>query len=90
VIDAINKLGLRNRDERPNPGDPAFATKVANWQTLHGIKHEHATLHEVLRERLHPCDSIRTLLAAASVNELEHDQSAEGRWLARLGRWLLG
>jgi acyl transferase domain-containing protein/3-hydroxymyristoyl/3-hydroxydecanoyl-(acyl carrier protein) dehydratase/1-acyl-sn-glycerol-3-phosphate acyltransferase len=90
VIDAINKLGVRNRDERPNLGDPAFAARAANWQHLRGVRHEHATLHEVLRDRPDPCDSVRTLLAAADVSELERDQTPEGQWLARLGRWLLG
>jgi acyl transferase domain-containing protein/3-hydroxymyristoyl/3-hydroxydecanoyl-(acyl carrier protein) dehydratase/1-acyl-sn-glycerol-3-phosphate acyltransferase len=90
VIEAINNLGVRSRDERPNPGNPAFAARVESWQAARGIKHEHATLHEVLRDRPDPCDSIRTLLGATDVAELERDQTPEGRWLARLGRWLLG
>ena len=51
---------------------------------------EHATLRQLLAERAELGDAARRLLAAASASELEHDASPEGRWLAELGRWLLG
>lgn len=89
VIAAINALGPRNADERPLPGDPAFAAKVEAWQAARGVSHEHATLHEVLLECREPCEQTKTLLAAARASELpEHDDAQ--RWLAELARRLLG
>ncbi|MFV8749676.1 beta-ketoacyl synthase N-terminal-like domain-containing protein [Nannocystaceae bacterium ST9] len=90
VIAAINGLGPRNADERPLAGDPAFAGKVERWQAARGVSHEHAVLHEVLAECREPCTATSELLAANDAAALEHDRSAEGQWLAELGRRLLG
>jgi acyl transferase domain-containing protein/3-hydroxymyristoyl/3-hydroxydecanoyl-(acyl carrier protein) dehydratase/1-acyl-sn-glycerol-3-phosphate acyltransferase len=90
VIAAINGLGPSNADERPLRGDPEFASKVANWQAQRGVSHEHAVLHEVLAECREPCAATRELLAAKDSAVLGEDGSAEGQWLAELGRRLLG
>ena len=90
VIAAINELGPRNADERPLPGDPAFADKVERWQASHGVSHEHAVLHEVLAECLEPCAATRELLEAKDAAQLERVDTPEARWLAELGRRLLG
>lgn len=92
VLSAINGLGIPNARERPFPGDPVFAGRVNAWQAARGVAHEHATLHEVLAELENPGDGdeIRRLLAAPSAAALAGDESPEGRWLAELGRRLLG
>ncbi len=90
VLDAINGLGVPNEREEPLPGDPALEARVGAWQGARGVSREHATLREVLAELPVPGPEVARLLAATSAAELEADRSAEGRWLAELGRWVLG
>jgi acyl transferase domain-containing protein/3-hydroxymyristoyl/3-hydroxydecanoyl-(acyl carrier protein) dehydratase/1-acyl-sn-glycerol-3-phosphate acyltransferase len=90
VIEAINALGCKNADERPLAPDPEFAARVEAWQAQRGLTHEHATLRQILAERAELGDEARRLIGARGAAELEHDQTPEGRWLADLGRWLLG
>src|SRR5690606_38755290 len=90
VIEAINTLGLRNADERPNPGDAAFAARVAAWQAAHDVRFEHAVLREVLVDRAQNCEGVARVLAATDARELEDDDAPTGQWLARLARLLLG
>jgi acyl transferase domain-containing protein/3-hydroxymyristoyl/3-hydroxydecanoyl-(acyl carrier protein) dehydratase/1-acyl-sn-glycerol-3-phosphate acyltransferase len=90
VLDAINGLGVPNEREEPLPGDPAFATRVSAWREARGVSHEHATLREVLAGLASPGREVARLLAAKNAAELETDERPEGRWLAELGRWLLG
>ena len=89
VLDGINGLGAPNEIEEPSPGDPAFAARVTAWQKKSGISHEHATLHEVLSGLPAPCAEVARLLAATRASDLAVDATAEGRWLAELGRRLL-
>src|SRR5690606_16295997 len=90
VIHSINALGCRNEDERPLPGDREFAARVDAWQTERGVSHEHAALRQMLAERAELGDEARRLLEANDAGELAADESPEGRWLAELGRRLLG
>jgi 3-hydroxymyristoyl/3-hydroxydecanoyl-(acyl carrier protein) dehydratase/1-acyl-sn-glycerol-3-phosphate acyltransferase len=90
VIEAINALGCANADERPLPPDPEFAARVEAWQRERTISHEHATLRQILFERPELGDAARRLITAARASELDDDDSPEGRWLAELGRRLLG
>ena len=90
VISAINGLGVPNAAERPFPGDPDLDGRVRAWQAGRGVSHEHATLREVLAELEGPGDEVRRLLAAPSAASLAADETPEGRWLAELGRRLLG
>jgi hypothetical protein len=90
VIAAINALGPTPAHEQPNPGDHEFARRVARWRAEHDVTFEHAVLHEILAERAQPCAEVQRLLAARDAGELAGDDSANGRWLARLGRMLLG
>jgi 1-acyl-sn-glycerol-3-phosphate acyltransferase len=89
VIDAINALGVPNEQEQPLPADPAFAQRVLEWQRRTGVSAEHATLREALAELTSTSEPIRRLLHATDAAELA-DTSAQGRWLAELGRRLLG
>ena len=90
VVSAINGLGVPNAEEHPLPGDPGFAARVEAWQAAHGVSHEHATLREVLAELPCPGEEVRRLLAAREAASLANDASPGGRWLAELGRRLLG
>jgi len=47
-------------------------------------------LHEVLAECLEPCAATRELLEAKDAAQLERVDTPEARWLAELGRRLLG
>jgi 3-hydroxymyristoyl/3-hydroxydecanoyl-(acyl carrier protein) dehydratase/1-acyl-sn-glycerol-3-phosphate acyltransferase len=89
VIDAINDLGVPNEQEQPLPADPAFARRVLAWQRQTGVSPEHATLHEALAELASTSEPIGRLLRATNAAELA-DTSPQGRWLAELGRRLLG
>ena len=90
VVAAINGLGVPNALEQPLPGDSDFERRVNSWQTARGVSHEHATLREVLAELEDPGDEVRRLLAASDAAALAGDESPAGRWLAELGRRLLG
>lgn len=90
VVEAINALGVANVREQPSPGDAAFAERVLAWQRRSGVSHEHAALRQVLAELPAPGEPVRRLLAARSAAQLSNDPSPEGRWLAELGRRLLG
>ena len=90
VLAAINTLGVPNAVEVPLPGDPAFEARVRAWQEARGVSHEHATLHEVLAELPEPGEAVGRLLLAPDAGDLARDESPEGRWLAELGRRLLG
>ncbi|MFO7562215.1 MAG: beta-ketoacyl synthase N-terminal-like domain-containing protein [Enhygromyxa sp.] len=90
VIERINALGCANAEERPLPGDPEFAARVAAWQAARGVSHEHATLRQMLAERAALGDAARRLIEASSASELAADASPEGQWLSELARRLLG
>lgn len=90
VVDALNHLGPGSALERPFPGDPTFERAVRRWRDERGVSLGHATLYQVMVEAEDPCAATRTLLAARSASELASADSAEGRWLAELGRRLLG
>jgi 3-hydroxymyristoyl/3-hydroxydecanoyl-(acyl carrier protein) dehydratase/1-acyl-sn-glycerol-3-phosphate acyltransferase len=89
AIDAINALGVPNEQEQPLPADPAFAQRVLAWQQETGVSAEHATLREALAELPSTSEPIRRLLHATNAAE-PADADAQGRWLAELGRRLLG
>ncbi|MCB9752387.1 MAG: 1-acyl-sn-glycerol-3-phosphate acyltransferase [Myxococcales bacterium] len=91
VIAAINGLGPSNADERPHSPDPAFAAAVEHWRSSHaGVDAEHAVLATTLAQLASPSAAVRRLLAAPSAAALRDDATPEGRWLAELGRRLLG
>jgi hypothetical protein len=90
VIAAINGLGPAAADERPLPGDPAFAAEVEAWEAAHGVDGAHATLHRMLAKLDSPGAAVRRLLSVERAEQLEADDSSEGQWLAELGRRLLG
>ena len=94
VIDAVNAMGPSNAEEESFPADPDLQHRVAERVARTGVTEEHATLFEVLAERArdrpmatHPM--IAQLLAADRAS-LDTDDSPRGRWLAELGRRLLG
>ncbi|KIG11832.1 omega-3 polyunsaturated fatty acid synthase subunit, PfaB / omega-3 polyunsaturated fatty acid synthase subunit, PfaC [Enhygromyxa salina] len=90
VVAAINALGPANADERPFAGDPAFAAEVAQWEAARGVDLPHAVLYQTLAKLESPGEGVRRLLAAEHAEQLAGDATAEGQWLAELGRRLLG
>ncbi|MBA2322004.1 MAG: 1-acyl-sn-glycerol-3-phosphate acyltransferase, partial [Deltaproteobacteria bacterium] len=62
VIDAINALGPPNAEEKPFPGDPAFAANVASWRADAGVSEEDAVLYRVLEGLPDPTPETRDLL----------------------------
>jgi hypothetical protein len=89
IIEAINALGPSNADEIANPGDPAFADRVAAWQEAHGVSEEHAVLGCVLQGRRDPSPDTTALFSAAADTDLKPGPVSD--WLAklghRIGRW---
>ncbi|PRQ09347.1 beta-ketoacyl synthase N-terminal-like domain-containing protein [Enhygromyxa salina] len=90
VVKAINAVGPANEDERPLPGDPAFAAEVQQWEAARGVEGPHATLYRMLANLEEPGESVRRLLSVERAEQLAGDDSAEGQWLLELGRRLLG
>lgn len=94
VIDAVNAMGPSNADEEPFAGDADLVRRVAERVARTGVIPEHATLFEILADRArdrpmatHP---MIAQLVAADGGALDVDDSPRGRWLAELGRRLLG
>jgi 3-hydroxymyristoyl/3-hydroxydecanoyl-(acyl carrier protein) dehydratase/1-acyl-sn-glycerol-3-phosphate acyltransferase len=91
VVGAINALGPAHADERPFPGDPAFAASVDRWRAERGVDAEHATLWRVLEGIVSPCPETQALLDAVRNRRApKAADPAVGRWLAELARRLGG
>ncbi len=88
VIAAMNDLA-GGRVVEPPHADPELARAADGWAGATGASPEHATLRCVLSELDAPTDQVTRLLASSSAADLD-DGTAEGRWLAELGRRLLG
>jgi 3-hydroxymyristoyl/3-hydroxydecanoyl-(acyl carrier protein) dehydratase/1-acyl-sn-glycerol-3-phosphate acyltransferase len=88
VLGAINCLGPRNADERPLPGDPEFAARVATWRLDHSVSEEHAVLGCVLAERAEPVAETRVLLETETSSAPPDDPTR--RWIAELARRITG
>jgi 1-acyl-sn-glycerol-3-phosphate acyltransferase len=90
VIDALNALGPPLAAEQPLAPDPAFEADVRAWEARTGVQPEHAALRTAIT-RLPTIESegMRRILAATTADSL-NDGTAEGAWLAGLGRWFLG
>ena len=89
VIDAINALGPPNALEQPAAPDPEFAAVVREHVAKTGVSEEHAVLFETLARVSEPCAAVSRLLAARG-GGLTFSDTPEDRWLAELGRRLLG
>ena len=90
VVGAINTLGGTNANERPNPGDAAFAARVADHQGRTGVSEVFAAMWEVLEDCEDASDETMLLREAMYTGAYESDSTERGEWLDLLASLLLG
>jgi hypothetical protein len=93
VLAALNGFANRWLEERPYPGDTAFAAEVAAWQAEHGVGQTEAVLFRVLESVEEPSDETRWLLAVVRGEvpdpALQLDDETKA-WLVTFSRAMLG
>lgn len=90
VVGAINALGGTNANERPNPGDAAFAARVADHQRRTGVSEVFAAMWEVLEDCKDASDETMMLREAMFGGSYRSDSTEQGEWLDLLSSLLLG
>ena len=92
VMGAINNLGPPSEVETPNPPDPAFKEEVSRLMNQTGMTEEKAVLLKAM-EGLAPTHAVdeqtRALIRAADEGRIKVSDNARGKWLAKMGQWLL-
>jgi 3-hydroxymyristoyl/3-hydroxydecanoyl-(acyl carrier protein) dehydratase/1-acyl-sn-glycerol-3-phosphate acyltransferase len=90
VLAAINGLGPPAGEERPSPGDAAFAQAAEAWRARTGTSSEHATLYATLASLPDPHPEVRALLAVARGEDPGALPEDRRGWLTELGGRLGG
>ncbi len=90
VIERINALGPDNAVEEAIAGDEDFEKLVLASIKKFGITAEDAVLREVLAEQADPIDSVKSLLAASSIEDVTAATPAETEWMQKLAQRLVG
>jgi hypothetical protein len=88
VLSAINGLGPA--EEHPLPGNPEFASRVADWEAKTGTTNAYAVMYQTLAELAAPGEDVRRIVGAAQSGSLAIHNTPRDRWLSRLASWLYG
>jgi len=92
VLDALNGFDRRWQVEIPNPGDAAFAAKVAEWQQERAVSELQAVLYRILEEALAPSTETQWLLAQVQGRhtDVPLPTAPVKQWLGAVAETLLG
>ena len=90
VVDAINALGPSNAVEEASPSDPVVAESVGRWMAQAEVTAPYAAIWRVIEGLADREPWMQRLVVGGQAGALSLPDTAEGRWIAELGRWILG
>ncbi len=90
VLRAINDLGPSADHEQPFAPDPDLQAQAQAWSHSTGASFGHAVIYRLLEQMPEPCEALQLLLKAGRGEIVELPDTPESRWLAELGKRLLG
>jgi hypothetical protein len=89
VIKAINSLGPPNKEEVPNPPNPAFAEKVNSWINETGATEVKTVFFKAIETLTHTTtEETQELIQAARDKQKFFGLDPRGQWLSQMAGWL--